>query len=247
MHRALAQWTFAAGLLLLMAALAQRHALPPPDRLLPALQQEPAQVAVREPPRTATVGGVTYRIDPLYRYELHGLVVSRHDSNTWWDSVHREWNDHLNVVDLCVLWGRNAATGSYRDIAFSSGEFVCYWQSSSRTAFAAFDPTAIANNHLLTDNPVIARQLRAVRIGDQVRFSGYLAEYSHNHGGQPFHRGTSTVRTDTGNRSCETVYVQDIEILRRGGGAWRTLVWVAWLLIAAGIVGWFSRPLSDLH
>ena len=32
-----------------------------------------------------------------------GLVVSKHDADTWWDWIHRAWNDHLNVTDLCVI------------------------------------------------------------------------------------------------------------------------------------------------
>ncbi len=244
MSRTLVKTILACGLVLLMVALSQRHSLPQPAVLLHSLQQEPEQIRVREPPFSTTVGGVTYRIAPLYIYDLYGLVVSRHDSDTWTDYIHREWNDHLNVVDLCVIWGRNATGGSYRDIDFSSGQFVCYWQTSSQAALAAFDPSAISNNHLLTDDPTVARQLRSVRVGDQIRFRGYLAEYAHNHSGQPFRRGTSTVRTDTGNGACETVYVKDVEILHRGGGPWRALVWVAAAMLALGIVAWFRLPLS---
>ena len=247
MARSLVKFLFAGGLLLLTIALWQRHELPAPDRLAPALQQEPAQVQVRETPLLTTVGGVTYRIQPLYSYELHGLVVSLHDTRSWWDYIHRAWNDHLNVVDLCVIWGKNAVSGAYRNIAFSSGQFVCYLEAPSRAAFAAFDQSGLSNNHLLSADPAIVRQLRSVRVGDQIRFRGYLAEYSHNHNGQPFHRGTSTVRHDTGNRACETVYVKDIEIIRRGGGPWHALVWVAWAMLAAGVIGWFSLPLADRH
>jgi len=102
----------------------------------------------------------------------------------------------------------------------------------------------LSNNHVLTDDPYVAKQLHAVRIGDQIRLRGYLAEYSHNHNGQPFRRGTSTVRNDTGNGACETVFVKSFDLLQRGGGPWRTLYWVAWVMIAIGIVGWFRLPLS---
>ena len=87
--------------------------------------------------------------------------------------------------------------------------------------------------------------MRSVRVGDQIRFRGYLAEYEHNHNGQPFHRGTSIVRTDTGNSACETVYVQDVEITRRGNGPWRALVWTAWLLLGIGCIAWFRMPLAN--
>lgn len=242
--RALVRLLFIAGFALLAASLWQRYQLPQPGLLVEGLQQEPEQVQVRERPRIVAVNGVTYTIQPLYSYELYGLVVSLHDSDSWWDYIHREWNDHLNVVDLCVIWGSNAASGAYRDIKFSSGQFVCNLEAPTREAFAAFDWTAISNNHLLTNDPAIARKLRSVRIGDQIRFRGYLAEYSHNHNGQPFRRGTSTVRNDMGNGACETVYVEDVEIIRRGGGPWRTLVTVAWVLLGIASVLWFRMPLS---
>ena len=234
----------ASGALLLIATLWFRHSLPEPGLLVTELLEEPEQIKVRETPFETSVGGVTYRIEPLFTYELQGLVVSKHDSDTWWDYLHREWNDHLNVVDLCVIWGNNAKSGAYRDIAFSSGQFTCNFSAPSAEAFAAFDMAAISNNHLLTDDPLVAKKMHSVRIGDQVRFRGWLAEYSHNHNGQPFRRGTSTVRNDTGNGACETIYVKDFEIIRRGGGPWRSMIWVAWALIGVGLVSWFRLPMN---
>ena len=70
----------------------------------------------------------------------------------------------------------------------------------------------------------MAKKFRTVRVGDQVRFRGFLAEYAHRNKGQPFHRGTSTTRMDTGNGACETVYVTDLDILNRGGGLWHAMV-----------------------
>ena len=78
-----------------------------------------------------------------------------------------------------------------------------------------------------------------MHVGDQVHFRGYLAEYSHGGG---FKRGTSIVRTDTGNGACETVFVEDVEILKPGGGPWRKLVWVAVCLFVIGIAGWWMLP-----
>src|SRR5262249_27973265 len=88
-----------------------RHALPSPPELRPELRNEPVQ----EPTQTAafltTVGGISYTVKPLADYEIWGLVVSEHDSDTWWDWIHKASNDHLNVVDLCVVFAENAANG----------------------------------------------------------------------------------------------------------------------------------------
>jgi hypothetical protein len=229
------------GVALLGFSVWQKDVLPPGSSANPALLEEPTQEAVRMAPFDTQVGGITYRIKPLYAYTLNGMVVSRHDSTAWWDYVHREWKDLLNVADLCVVWGNNIRTDAYREITFSSGQFTCNFKTSSTEAFNAFDQNAISNNHLLSDKPAVANTLRGVRIGDQVRFSGYLAEYSHNHG-MAFTRGTSTVRTDTGNGACETVWVEDFQILQRGNSLWPMLSKLAWVMLAVGLVAWFMAP-----
>ena len=232
---------FICGLALLLTAIWKKDVLPAPQELRDELLDEPSQAAVQRAPFQTSVGDVTYDVRPLHKYELHGMVVSRHDSNTWWDYIHKEWNDKLNVADLCVVWGNNVRSGAYRDIEFSSGQFVCNFQTSSSEAYAAFDQTAISNNHLLSADPGLARKIRDVRIGDQVHFSGYLVEYSHNHG-FAFKRGTSTVRTDSGNGACETVYVEDFDILHRGGGSWHILQWLGLGMMIAGVIAWFTLP-----
>ncbi len=239
-ERAVRYFIFA-SLALLLFAWWRSDALPPPEEIDASLLAEPDQRALDKPPFKAATGGVEYEIKPLFSYELNGLVVSRHDSETWWDSIHKEWNDALNVADLCVVWGNNLRHDMLGEMSFSSGQFVCYFQTSSSKAYAAFDPAALSNNHLLTTDPRTAKKIRAARVGDQIRLRGYLAEYSHNHG-FAFKRGTSTVRTDTGNGACETVYVDSFDIIRQGNALWRRLIWVAAFALAAGIVAWFLLP-----
>jgi hypothetical protein len=239
-HR-LVNWLLIGSVALLAIALWRKDVLPEHQGLRQSLLEEPVQVLAHQQPIESTVGGITYKIQPLYTYDLYGVVVSKHDSDTWWDYIHKAWNDNLNVADLCVVWGNNVRNGSYENISFSSGQFVCNFSTSSNEAFAAFDQTAISNNHLITADSHIASKVRSVRLGDQVHFRGYLAEYSHHHG-FPFKRGTSIVRTDKGNGACETVYVEEFEILQRGGEPWHLIVKVALFLLIAGVVGWFALP-----
>jgi hypothetical protein len=84
----------------------------------------------------------------------------------------------------------------------------------------------ISNNHVLTDDPRLAKKLKNIRIGDQIYLSGHLANYKHSTGGG-FSRGTSTVRTDTGNGACETIFVDQVSIVRSAPSAWRYSVWAA--------------------
>lgn len=215
--------------------------LPPPEALDAEVRSEPLQTPTAATPFQTTVGGVTYTVKPLFDYALSGLVVSQHHTDVWWNWVHEATSDHLNIKDACLIWGRNAATGGYQNVKFSSGQWVCYVEGIRGRDWQAFDLRSISNNHLLVDRPDLARTLRSARIGDQVAIRGYLAEYTHNHG-MAFHRGTSTTRDDVGNGACETLFVTQAHIIRRGSGVWRLLRWVAGLGLLLVVVAWFAQP-----
>lgn len=232
---------FWGGLLLLIVSAWRRDDLPPAESLEASLRRDPDQLETQAAPFRTTVGDVVYTVTPRYHYDLTGLVVSMHDTDAWWDSAHVQWHDKLNITDLCVIWGKNAATGAYARAAFSSSQYTCFWTYGANQGEAPFDALSISNNHLLTVDAAIARAVRGVRVGDQVHFSGYLAEYDHD-AGFHFHRGTSTVRTDTGDHACETVFVEQFEVLRTGGGPWRALFWCALAMVIAGTIGWFAAP-----
>lgn len=223
-------------------ALWQDHRLPAPATLLPQLQQEPLQKPVRQAAFTEEAGGVTYQIQPLYSYEIQGLVVSRHHADSWWDWIHAANADNLNVADLCMLWGDNAQSGVYRDISFSSGQWTCDFSTSSQGAYEAFNQAQISNNHLLTIDRQLMTRIRQMRPGDQIRLKGYLAEYRHTANGVARFRGTSTVRTDTGNGACETLYVTEADILQPAPPLWRQLAWGAGIGLLLGLLAWFVSP-----
>jgi hypothetical protein len=201
----------------------------------------------REKPFEATVKSISYHIVPRYTYDLTGLVVSLHDSEVWWDYAHREWNDNVNIADFCVVWGENIRRDAYRGVSYSHTQWECWWSGSGEKA-AAFDGSAMSNNHMITDDPAIARQMRQVRIGDQVRFRGYLVDYTTFKDGAPAGtRKTSIVRTDDGEGACEVVWVQELEIIYATNRHWRILLRVAGALLVAGIAAWVFLPpqLSD--
>lgn len=204
----------------LSAVLGRR--LPPPDRIDGSLFADPVQTEGEVPPPFEVERkGVRYLVTPLFGYELRGLVVSEHDSRAFTDLSHERWQDHLNVKDVCVVWGRNVASGVYRRMRFHNRDFTCYYRYPDAETGALFSESCLSNNHLLAGDSLIARAVRKVRRGDQVRVAGWLASYERP--GTPFRRGTSTTRADRGNGACETVYVTDFEVLRPGGSPWRRL------------------------
>ena len=166
MLHTLVRWLLIGSVVLLVFSLWHRNDLPQPAQLPPQLLQAPIQIQVNQPVIDKEVGGISYHIQPLYQYELFGLVVSQHDATSWQDYLHQQWNDKLNISDVCVLWGNNAIKGVYQEFKFWNGQFTCNFLTRSTPAFQAFDQTAISNNHLLTASPELMKKIAETWSGE---------------------------------------------------------------------------------
>src|SRR5262245_33281562 len=204
---------------------------------------EPVQTATDQAPFTTVIDGYTYAITPRAAYDIAGLVVSHHRGDAWFNMYHAA--DPGNVEDVCVVWGEVIANGSYRKVSFSSGEFTCYY-SWSGVLTPPFNPEKMSNNHVIPADGAIARRIRAIRTGDQIRMRGLLVDYAVSSGGRDvFTRRTSLTRKDTGNGACEILYVTEFEVIRPGHHLDADTAHYAWyaslgLLVALGAV-WFAR------
>ena len=199
---------------------------------------EPVQSSTLKTSFNALYNGVEYLVEPEYEYDLYGMIVSyrHHDGDS---RMHFLANDHLNMVDVCVVWGDNTSNGYLDKIDFWNGIFTCVVQTKDQQAWDAFDMYQLSNNHLISDDDYIRDQVKNIRVGDQIHIRGYLARYSSAGGGE---RGTSTTRLDTGDGACETVFIEKFEILEAATSYWRISMYVSLLLLAISLFAHFRRP-----
>jgi hypothetical protein len=227
----------ATSFLWLLVSFWNRNDLPGNIEYVNEIASEPEQTATREKPFYATVNDVEYLIEPEYAYDLTGMIVSyrHHEGNS---RMHLQANDHLNMADVCVVWGDNTKS-ELQKLDFWNGIFTCNVFTRDMQAWESFDMNQLSNNHLISDDDFIRRQTRKIQIGDQVRVRGYLASYSNPSGGK---RGTSTTRTDTGDGACETVFVESFRIVQPATSYWRIYLWVSLSLLLIGLFVHFKRP-----
>ena len=220
-------------------------ALPDVSRVDRAIKEaEPRQEASEKDAFTTTIKGYTYTLTPRAAYEIAGLVVSQHRGDALFNLYHQA--DPGNIRDICVVWGETVTNGSYRKVKFSSGEFTCSY-SWSGAVTPVFRPEKVSNNHLIPADRAIARRIGAIRVGDQIRMTGLLVDYTVTKDGQHvFARRTSLTRSDTGNGACEILYVTGLSVVARGDHRQADAARFLWyaglaLLLALGGV-WFARP-----
>ena len=222
----------------LLVAFWNRDAIPGDIEYVASIVNEPLQAPTREADFEVTYADTRYRVEPRFDYDITGLVVSfrHHDGNS---RMHRRANDHLNMLDVCVIWGDNTTNPRLDQIKFWNGIFTCNFETRDRLAWDAFDIYKVSNNHLISDRESIRDSVANLRIGDQVRVRGYLAEYTNPAG---ITRGTSTTRLDTGNGACETIYVEYFEILKAANSPWRKAMWGSLAVLILSLIVYFRQP-----
>ncbi len=223
---------------LLLVSFVKRNTIPGAIKFRPQIAEEPKQSRTDEMPFEVSYDEVDYLVEPKYEYELYGMIVSyrHHDGNS---RMHMQSNDHLNMLDVCVVWGDNALGDHLRKIDFWNGIFTCNVKTSDSDAWAAFDMNKLSNNHLLSNDDFVRDQVTKINIGDQIRVRGWLASYSSEGGGK---RGTSTTRTDTGDGACETIFIKEFEIVEPATSYWRLSLYGSLFVLLVGLFAHFRRP-----
>jgi len=235
--RTLNKWVLGASALLVLVAFWNRNDLPRNIAFRTELQDAPRQTRTADPPFTVDYAGVTYRVEPQFAYDLYGMIVSYrlHDGESL---MHRRGNDHLNVADLCVVWSDTAMSPTLSNVSFWNGIFTCNFSTRDSEAWAKLKMNEVSNNHLITADDSIRDRVAGVAVGDQVHLRGLLARYGSGNGV----RGTSTTRDDVGDGACETIFVEQFDVLEPARGAWRTALYAALATFALAVLVHFRLP-----
>jgi len=212
----------------------KKNELPVYADFVEAAQQNPVQLPTERPPFTACVNDQTHNVEPLFDYRIAGMVVSCGFSENL--AIHRK--DDLNIMDAGIIWGDNLDPDIYQRIKFHNNGVWLHANAKDKGVWDQLNPQQLSNNHLLCTDPRLKKRIKAIKRGDVVLISGSLVSYSG--------RGSSTSRDDDGDGACETIWVDEFELLQDGTKPWHRLHAVslygifAW--IGIGIIRFFCSP-----
>ncbi len=187
--------------------------LPRAQEILPELAEDPLQVEFHPEEFEFPYRGNSYLVQPVAKYSIAGLLVTHNNIAAFDDIYHT--SSSVDIRDLCLIWGENVEDDTFHTLEFWSEPFSCWVRPKSREAARKFRGDKLSNTHILAADEQVRSQVLGLEIGDQVRLSGVLVNY-HLKGHPEWGRRSSTVRTDEGNGACETMLIQEVEILKRG-------------------------------
>ncbi len=165
---------------------------------------EPVQVNLRG---ASTFIHEDFFLTPVAEFEVHARVLSRRDYT-------RDSGADLAPVDLALGWGRMSDESVYGQLTIRQLSRFYIWRTRQFPIPRREIEVSSANMHMIPASREIERDMKRVRKGDLVRFTGKLVNAEGTGG---FRWTTSTTRTDTGNGACELVFVEAFEITKPDG------------------------------
>ena len=176
------------------------------------IRHAPGILAPREPAQTQVTGRAIIAHDdlqlyPLARFEVEARVLS---TERYW--LGREAS--LSPVDWALGWGPMSDQQVIDRLEITQGSRFYYYRWRGPAPPLPL-PTIVehsANMHLIPGTPAVWRELRAVRAGHVVHFSGYLVSARARDG---WRWDSSLTRKDSGPGACELVWVEEISFTSR--------------------------------
>jgi hypothetical protein len=142
-----------------------------------------------------------YQITPLAKFSAKARVLSI-------ENYYADRGAELAPTDFTLGWGPMSDEKILKDISISQSGRFYFWSVSEFPIPRNEIETHSANMHMIPADANIAKQLKSVRKGQVINFSGYLVEAKSPDGGPSWRSSLS--RNDTGAGACELVLVKSV-------------------------------------
>jgi hypothetical protein len=146
-----------------------------------------------------------HRITPLARFEIRARVLGA-------ERYRFDRASELSPVDLALGWGPMSDSQVLESLEIRQRDRWYFWSASRLPISAAEITTHSANMHLIPATEAVARRLLAARPGQLAELSGHLVRVDGKDG---WHWISSLSRADTGDGSCEVVWVESARLTDR--------------------------------
>ena len=142
-------------------------------------------------------------LELLASYEITAEVKSTKDYDD-------DFTSQISPRDFALAWGDVNIPSINTYVNYRQNERWYYFTVSSKAPVdAKYIDYYTANTHIIPANDSILNTIKKVHANDRITMKGYLVNAYFSNG----YWKTSLTRSDTGDGSCEIMYVTDIQIL----------------------------------
>ena len=169
----------------------------------------PGVQASETPRQEASRSPVIHRVDNYTITELADFSIKAKVLSKKNYSLSREAD--LSPTDLALGWGNMSDESILEKIEISQSGRLYRWHVQSFPIPRREIETTSANMHLIPATDSVSSVLKEIRNGDIVQLSGSLVYVESN--SDDWRWKSSQTRKDTGNGSCELIWVEQLQIV----------------------------------
>lgn len=149
-------------------------------------------------------GGLILKLP--YRYHIAARVVCKAEFSSGWAG-------QTAPFDLTLVWGDLAQDRLRKHIAYTHlGRWYHYHYKAGCPVSSDYIIAHSANCHIIPANDYIRGAVKRIRVGDRIALDGFLVRLEGAVKGERCRWYSSITRTDSGDGSCELIYVSRVQI-----------------------------------
>jgi hypothetical protein len=174
------------------------------------ISQPAGILAPLEPVQTDPESGApwtyrNHRITPLAHFDIRARVLST-------ERYRFDRAAELSPVDFALGWGPMSDSRILKAFSIQQRDRWYFWSASEIPIAVSEVISHSANMHMIPANGTVAKRLLSVKAGQLIELRGQLVRADGQDG---WHWASSLTRTDTGDGSCEVVWVESVKSMDR--------------------------------
>jgi hypothetical protein len=171
------------------------------------VSQEPMQIPyTSNEPMIIKNEDSEFTITPVAEYKIAAIVVGK-------KSYHDGWRAEVAPIDLALAWGKMAEPEYDQYISYSQSDRWYFYEYDKESPFDSYYIiTHSANNHVIPADDNVYKAIKSIKKRGKVLLEGFLVNVRGRYKGGNFWWNSSLRRSDSGDGSCEVLYVKKIKI-----------------------------------
>jgi hypothetical protein len=147
-----------------------------------------------------------YNLQLMSVYKVAALVVGRTTYSSGWEG-------QIAPVDLALVWGEPAQPDYDKFVSYRQSDRWYFFEIKPDSPYSpGFISRHSSNNHLIPATENVLKALKSIKKKQKIVLEGFLVNIDGIYKGQHVWWTSSLSRTDTGDNSCELMYVQRVRV-----------------------------------